>query len=71
MIRFVRQRNVRVTRERWILRGIVKIVTHPLPPEQADDVRFVPRGTAAWRLAGPQDEQQRRLALDGPPAVPP
>lgn len=34
MIRIVRQGDVRATRERWILRGLIKIITHPLPVER-------------------------------------
>src|SRR5215471_5870610 len=31
MIRIVRQRDVRATRERWLFHGLVRIVTHPRP----------------------------------------
>lgn len=42
MIRIVRQGNVTTTREWWLIRGLVKIVTHPRPHWQARSVRFVP-----------------------------
>jgi hypothetical protein len=31
MIRIVRQRDVRASRERWLFHGLVRIITHPRP----------------------------------------
>jgi len=41
MIRIVRQGRVRATRERWLLHGVVRIVTHPLPHWQECPPWFV------------------------------
>lgn len=57
MIRFVRQGTVRATRERWLLRGIVRIVTHPLPQP----------GQAA-RAAGGREALDRAAERHRPPA---
>lgn len=41
MIRIVRQGRVRATQERWLLHGVVRIVTHPLPHWQECPPWFV------------------------------
>lgn len=42
MIRWVRQGNVPFTRERWLIWGLVKVVTHPRPHWRGRRMRFVP-----------------------------
>ena len=63
MIRIVRQGDVRATRERWILRGVIKIITHPLPVER--------EGTSSREAqAPPAAAVTRRRTRAGKPALP-
>jgi hypothetical protein len=60
MIRIVRQGRVRTTRERWLLHGLVRIVTHPRPHWKACPPWFV-EATAPLRAvptgADPDDTE--------------
>lgn len=70
MIRIVRQKRIRATRERWLLWGVVTIVTHPLPHWRAspDWVR-APAARSEAAVAGAADPgatTRRQLARSAP-----
>jgi hypothetical protein len=63
MIRFVRQGEVRATRERWILWGLVKIITHPLPLRLRDPASPEAAGTAEARTMARRQTRAPKRAL--------
>lgn len=77
LIRIVRQGYVRTTRERWYLRGLVQVVTHPLhlwdePPAWFVEARGGPRTalSGADATGDPPASAATALVPEAEPAAP-